>query len=138
MSATVYVLSNKVVSDVESWQTAINGIDRPLKLSTDRPVAELSGFVPAEIGGDETGFECDHAEFSDVEEMLSESGIEQVWSHVVAFRFGYEPAEAYAANLAAAAYAQLTGGVVFDPQAGALLSLQDSLTEIDGFRAQMA
>ena len=137
MSAEVYVLSNTVLSNVEAWQVAINEIGRPLTLMADRPIAELSGFVPAEIIGEEAGFECDHAAFSDIQEMLIESGIEQVWSHVVTFRFGYEPAEAYAANLAAAAYAQATDGVVFDPQAGALLSLQNSLLEVDGFRAQM-
>jgi hypothetical protein len=138
MSLDLYVLSREPLPDTAAWQEAIAAEGYPIRLSASMPISALGGFLPVALGDDETGFECSLIDVSDVIETYPENGLEGgEWQSALVFYFGADAAEGYAANAAAAAYAKATNGVVFDPQAGEVMTDEDSRKEIEGFRLMM-
>lgn len=122
MSIEIFVLSDRLLSSITEWQQAIDKEGFNLRLDTSRPFEVLSGYLPALRGDQEAGFECDHWTMADLTEGSSDTEFERDWAHVLAFRFGGNFFELWGANVAATAYARATGGVVYDGEAGEILT----------------
>jgi hypothetical protein len=122
MSIEIYVLSDRRLDSIAAWQQALDREGFTLRLDTSRPFEALSGYLPAYRGSEEAGFECDHWTMSDLTEEPPEQRFGRAWRHVLAFRFGGDEFALWAANAAATAYARATDGVVYDSEAGEILS----------------
>src|SRR5581483_10966772 len=101
---------------IAEWQSAIDAEGFPLKLSNERPFEKLNGFLPAQLLGKRTGFECDHFPAEEVMREASDIDLGREWKFVLAFRWGGDFNELQAAWMAATAYAVATDGVVLDDQ----------------------
>ena len=93
-----------------------------LRLDTSRPFEELSGHLPAHRGEQHAGFECDHWEADEIIEGYGDVDFGHRWKENLAFRLGGDSWALWGAYAAATAYARATGGVVFDPQAGEVMT----------------
>lgn len=122
MSLEMYVLSNRQLGSIDAWQRAIDAEGFHLRLSTETPFASLRGFLPAWWNDKQAGFECDHWPVGDVVETSPQIDLRGPWAHALAFRWGADLNACHGANMAAAAYARATDGVVFEPQAGVIWS----------------
>ena len=122
MSIEIYVLSDRQLASIAEWQQAIDQEGFALRLSTERPFDALSGHLPAQWDDKHAGFECDHWEASDIIDANPDVDFGRQWKHVLAFRFGGDFHALLGAYAAAAAYARATDGVVFDGEAGEVLT----------------
>ena len=122
MSMEVYVLSDKQLTSVSQWQSAIDAEGFGLHLPSSLSLVGLDGVIPCQLGDTRTGFECNNLNFNDFKEETSHRGLSQTWTNVLVLRWGADPYASAAAYMAAAAYAQATGGSVFDGEEGKLLS----------------
>ena len=122
MSIEIYALSDRRLASIAEWQQAIDreGID--LRLDTSRPFEELSGHLPAHRGEQHAGFECDHWEADEIIEGYGDVDFGHRWKENLAFRLGGNSWALWGAYAAATAYARAAGGVVFDPQAGEVMT----------------
>ncbi len=118
MSMEIYVLSDHCLDSTEAWQRTIDAAGDPLQLSTGRPFAELGGALPVALRDRPTAFECDHWDAAELMADLSDVTFDHPWSHALAFRWGGDFTAGASAYLAAAAYAEATGGVIFDGEEG--------------------
>ena len=125
MSMEIYVLSDRQLSSMEAWQTAVDQSVVALRLSTSTPFADLHGVLPVVLDQRPTGFECDHFNARELmEDPPAEVEFDRAWACALAFRWGgdvYAGASAYAA---AAAYAVATDGVLLDCEEGQFISAQ--------------
>ncbi|HEX7789410.1 MAG TPA: hypothetical protein VF467_02655, partial [Afipia sp.] len=64
----LYVLSDTRLASIGEWQQAIDAGGFPLRLSTARPFAELSGVLPVQLSDRQAAFECDHWDLGDLVE----------------------------------------------------------------------
>lgn len=126
MSMEIYVLSNKRLGSIATWQQAIDAEHFELALDTERPIGKLRGFLPAVWNRSQAGFECDHWQPDDVRETYPEAGIDCRWKYCLAFRWGANLRACLGGYMAAAAYARATDGVVFDCDAGRILTPQQA------------
>jgi len=122
MSMEVYVLSDNQIPSIEAWQQAIDAAGFSLRLSTDRPFAELRGALPVMLGDRATSFECDHWNAAALMAEMPDVDFGRPWSYALAFRWGADIDAGASAYMAAAAYATATGGRVFDCAEGKLNS----------------
>ncbi|MFC0240143.1 hypothetical protein [Rhodopseudomonas telluris] len=122
MSIEIYVFSDQQLTTIDDWQQAIDRRGAPLRLSADRPFAELSGGLPAVLRDRPTAFECDHFDAGEIMDETDYVVFDHRWRYVLAFRWGADLVAGEAAYLAAAAYAAATGGCILDGQEGALIS----------------
>ena len=122
MSIEIYALSDRRLASIAEWQQAIDreGID--LRLDTSRPFEELSGHLPAHRGEQHAGFECDYWEADEIIDGYGDVDFGHRWKENLAFRLGGNSWALWGAYAAATAYARATGGVVFDPQAGEVMT----------------
>jgi hypothetical protein len=127
MSMEMCVLSEVQLKSIAEWQQAIELEGFPLRLSFEEPFSSLNGFLPAVLRNKRTGFECYHVRPKELIETYSEVQFDRKWTQVLAFVWGGDFAEMQAAWMAAASYAKATGGVVFDEQAGQILTAADAL-----------
>jgi hypothetical protein len=116
MAMELWVLSDKKLDSIGEWQLAIDAEGFPLILSDQPPFEKLKGFLPAQLRGERTGFECSH--WPAGEFMRDKSKIEfgHEWRYVLAFRWRGDFNELRAAWIAGSAYARATDGIVFDDQ----------------------
>jgi len=98
-----------------------------LTLSTARPIHGLEGFVPAQSGEMESGFECYHDDDSELLVAYASVDFGHPWRFALSFRWGGNLAACLAAYQAGAAYAKATGGVLFDPEQGEILAPQKAV-----------
>ena len=111
------------------WQDAIDSEGFALKLSQDVEFDEVRGFLPALLADIQSGFECYHDDSRELMETYADTpNLEfgRLWKHALSFRWGSLPHEGIAAFMAATAYARATGGVVFDPQDGNIMTPTES------------
>jgi hypothetical protein len=129
MSMELYVISPKRLDTIQEWQKAINEFQFPIRLSEDVDFEKTSGFLPVLLNGKLSGFECDHWTIDDIKESLSfhHIALDPNLKHVLAFRWGGNFDELICATQASTAYALATGGLIFDPQEGEMLSNEKSL-----------
>jgi hypothetical protein len=120
MSMELYVFSDRQQGSIAEWQAAIEADGFNIKLDATRAFADLFGFLPVEIDGRPSGFECDHFDAGSMIDELNEEGfpVEHRWRYLLAFRFGGGYDEGTAAAVAAAVYARSTGGILFDCEEG--------------------
>ncbi len=127
MSMEIYILSDVRLPSLGNWQEAIDVEGFALKLSTDRPFSEIRGFLPIRVAEDQTGFECDHWDVSDIFTTYSDIDFGHTWRYALAFRWGVDLKACLGAYMAAAAYAAATKGVVLDCEQGKILSPQQTV-----------
>jgi hypothetical protein len=120
MSMEIYVLSDLQLTSIGEWQRAIDSEGYALRLSTETSFEALNGFLPAQWREEKTGFECNHWSASELANEYPTIG--RQWTHALAFRWGADLNACQAAIMAATAYARATKGIVFDPEAGVLLT----------------
>jgi hypothetical protein len=137
MSMEIYALSDKQLASIADWQNAIEAADFSLTLSTDRTFSSLCGFLPIQMAGAQTGFECDHWDPHDVQHTYSDAGFDRQWRYCLAFRWGADLKACLAAYMAAAAYAAATDGVVLDCEQGKLLNPQEAAQVARDIEAQL-
>jgi hypothetical protein len=125
----LYVISPKRLDTIQEWQKAVNEFQFPIRLSEDVDFERTSGFLPVLLNGKLSGFECDHWTIDDIKESLSfhHIALDPNLKHVLAFRWGGNFDELICATQASTAYALATGGLIFDPQEGEMLSNEKSL-----------
>lgn len=152
MSMELYVFSDRKLASIEEWQSALDAEGFDLRIYKDRSIEQLSGFLPATINGEVSGFECDHMDAASlIEELESEDYvIEHRWQYLLTFRFGGNRFECMAACIAAAIYMKAVDGVLFDGEEGEFYGPDSALpyarraadtsnwAEIDRILAEMA
>lgn len=144
MSMEICVLSDVQLSSVDEWQKAIDSEGFPLRLSYDKPLAQVGGFLPTFLNNERSGFECHHREPDDVVGAYPDVQFGRIWKYVLVFIWGGDLNEMQAAWMAAAAYAHATGGIVFDEDQGqiynagqAVQTAQDIVREIPNLEAMI-
>jgi hypothetical protein len=118
----IYVLSDRRLVSIAAWQEAINSEGFELALDQSRPFEQLRGHLPATWRGEHAGFECDHWEPESVLDGYPEATFGHRWLYCLAFRWGADARACLGAYKGATAYANATGGVVFDPDSGKVLT----------------
>lgn len=115
MSMSVYAFSNRQLSIAE-WQAAIDARGFGVKLDESRAFSELSGFLPVNLDGRNTGFECDHSDGKELLDELAEEGFlaGQDWKYALCFNYQGDQYECTSACLAAASYVAATDGALFE------------------------
>jgi hypothetical protein len=126
MSVEIHCLSDRQLNSIASWQHAIDAEGFALQLSTVRPFQSLKGFLPAQAGERETGFECYHDNAAELLAAYEQVDFKHPWKFALSFRWGGDLSACLAAYMAAAAYAGATDGVVFDPEEGQILTPQQA------------
>jgi hypothetical protein len=131
MSIEIFVMSDRRLGSIAEWQKAIEQEGFNLRLDDSRPLGAIGGHLPAWRGSEPAGFECDHSDPADLldDDDLADIDFHRRWSQTLAFRFGGDFLALWGAFAAATAYARATGGVVFDGEAGEVLT-PDKAAEI--------
>ncbi len=129
MSMEIHVLSDKRLPSIAEWQQAIDSEGFKLKLDPEVQFDAVKGFLPALLHDKQSGFECYHDDARELMETYAhvpdlKSG--HPWKHALGFRWGSLAHEGVAVFMAATAYAHATGGVVFEPEEGKIMTLTES------------
>lgn len=112
---TVHFPKERMPSPLQ-WQAAIAERDFPLKINTDLDIVTLKGVLPCEYQGKPGGFECYYSVLSSDDlrylEIPESSPCKIMFS-------AHSPREEFlSAVIAAAVLAEMTGGLLMDPQEG--------------------
>ena len=121
MAMELYILSERMLGSIEEWQRSIDEGGFLLNLSTGVTFTHVSGFIPATLNGEDTGFECVHWPVSNLSADLD---IPSHWKYVLALRMIGKISEVAAAYMAASAYARATDGAVYDCEEGKFITAQ--------------
>lgn len=115
MSIELDAFSNRRLNSMAEWQAAIDAEGFDIRLDDSRAFEDLEGFLPAVMGGLNTGFECNHFEGQQLVDELNADGLDVggPWTFALCFRFGGDKDECVCANMSAAAYIKATDGVLF-------------------------
>jgi hypothetical protein len=128
MSIEIHVLSDQQLQSIAAWQEAIDIEGFKLKLDPTVQLETASGFLPALLHNKKSGFESYHDDARELMETyahLPTLDFGHRWKYALSFRWGSLAHEGVAVFMAATAYAQATGGAVFDPQEGKMLALDE-------------
>lgn len=123
----LWVLSDRQLSSIAEWQTAIAAEGYPLDLEKDASFEKLNGFLPCHLRGELTGFECYHDNAAAL--MSNNAGVNfgYEWKYALGFRWlGSKQSETLSAWMAGTAYARATMGVVINDQDGQLRTAGES------------
>jgi hypothetical protein len=126
MAMELWVLSDRQLNSIAEWQNAIDAEGLPLKLSHERPIESVDGFLPARLGDELTGFECGHLSAEMFIREMSRFNFGRQWKYVLGCRWRANFNELRAAWIAGAAYARATDGIVFDDQEGLVRNAEDA------------
>jgi hypothetical protein len=132
MSMEIHVFSHRALDSMTAWQEAIKAQDFALEFEKAPPLSSLRGFLPARSGGRPTGFECCHEDAAELRLAYHDIDFGRAWTCALSLRWGASLLQCVAAWMAAAAYADATGGLVFDPDAGELLTAQQAIERARG------
>jgi hypothetical protein len=117
MSMELWILSDKRLDSITQWQAAIDSEGYPLRLSIEKSLATLNGFLPSSLLDDLTGFECYHDSAAKFMQDKPHFRFDRNWKYVLAIRWlGSKRSESVAAWMAGSAYAQATDGIIVDDQ----------------------
>jgi hypothetical protein len=137
MSMEIFAFSDRQLISIDDWQKAIDSLGFALTLSTDTPFTSLHGFLPVDLSGVRTGFECDHWDSHDVQKTYTDAGFDRRWRYCLAFRWGADLKACLAAYIAASAYAGATKGVVLDTEQSKVLTPQRAVTTARDIQRQL-
>jgi hypothetical protein len=113
-------LATERMPSPQQWQAAITKHGFPLKISRDFDVVALSGSLPCEYQGQPCGFEYYYSILS--QEGLQKLGISESFPCQILFSTSARPKEDFLSEIiAAAVLAEMTGGLLVDPQAGSTI-----------------
>lgn len=130
MSMEIYILSDRQLASVEAWQKAIDAEGVGLALLDDGPIDRLRGHLPARWKERPAGFECYHDDPDELIADYPDIDFGHRWSCALALRWGADLMACQGANMAACAYARATDGVVFDPEAGVVMSAAEAAVQV--------
>jgi hypothetical protein len=128
MAIEMFVFSDRQLKSIAEWQTAIDAEGFPLKLK-DVNFDKQSGFLPALLNGEPTGFECYHDLGDDFIREAEDLNFDRAWKFVLGFRWIGDFYEFQAAWMAGAAYAVATNGMVLDDEGGTFLGAVEAREE---------
>lgn len=106
----------------EAWASAIVEAGFPAELDADFDIDTFSGFLPCRYAGVDAGFEY-FAGPPESDEIELPSGVD----FAVTLATHAEMRELAASTVAVAVLASLTGGLLYDPQAGLTIAAGDAL-----------
>ncbi len=109
----------------ERWQAAIAEREFPLKIDTEFDVAALSGWLPCEYQGKPGGFEYLYSLLGADE--LRELEIPESFPCQIMFSTHSAKEEFLSAAVAAAVLAEMTGGLLVDPQEGRIYESTEAI-----------
>jgi hypothetical protein len=117
MAMELWVLSDKKLRSIRDWQAAIGAEGYTLTLKKDVQFENLNGFLPCQLKGQLTGFECYHDDPTELMRNNPGTDFGHDWKYELGFRWlGSKQNETLAAWMAGTAYARATGGVVANDQ----------------------
>jgi hypothetical protein len=122
MSMEMWVFSDRELDTVSDWQAAIDAEGYQLQLAADVQLKPLSGFLPAHLRGELTGFECYHDDAAEFIRENSRIDFGHTWKFALGLRVGSKESELLAAWMSGTAYAQATDGVIFDGEEGKIFT----------------
>lgn len=131
MSMQICVLSEAELDSISDWQRAIDVEGLILHLSGDLSLKEVSGYLPANLRDERTGFECYHVDAREMIETYDNVQFGRAWKYALVLVWGGNLTEMRAAWMAGAAYARATSGIVFDPQASRLFTPSEALEQFE-------
>jgi hypothetical protein len=119
------VLAASKAPDWASWNQALLDAHVPASLARSVNLRRYTGFLPVRVEGRATGFDFLVESASDLTAQYPALATLPL-SEPIAYSlsFGVRPEECAAAYLSASVLVSRFQGVVFDPQAGAMLSLE--------------
>lgn len=126
MAMELWVLSDIKLNSITEWQSAIDASGLPLRLSGQIAFQKLNGFLPAQLGRQQTGFECNHWPADQLIHDFPKVDFGHEWKFALACRWRGDFNELRAAWVAGAAYAQATNGILFDDQEGKIRSAEEA------------
>ena len=124
----IHVLSDERLPSIDAWQQAIDAERFDLKLDPEVEFDKASGFLPALLRGKQSGFESYHDDPRELMESYADVPYFKscpAWKHALSFRWGSLAHEGASVFMAAAAYAKATDGVVYEPEEGKALTLDE-------------
>jgi hypothetical protein len=128
MSMEMFVLSESRLASIQDWQRSIDVLGYTVRLPTTKPLSQLRGVFPVELGRDAVSyFECDHWDVYDIVRTYPDVHFDRRYKAAIAFRWGADVQAAYSAYIAAAGYAQAAHGIIFECQEGKVISPQRAL-----------
>ena len=136
MSIEIHVLSNRQLPSIAAWQEAIDAEGFDLILDQEVQFEAVRGFLPAMLYGKQSGFECYHDDFSELKGTYDNVPYFKScpgWKQVLSFRWGSLAHEGVSVFMATIAYAKATEGVVYDPEEGKILVLDEVRTLVGVF-----
>jgi hypothetical protein len=111
---------------VPAWQEALASLGLPATLPLDFEVEGDGGYAPVAFRGEPSGFEFYRA--SADPDTIAEAGLEpETYDQMASFTWGGDLNEMGAAVCAGAALTLLTGGVLYFPQDGDVLTGRDAV-----------
>lgn len=121
------ILSDRQVSSIAKWQTAIDREGYPLQLAPDMQFETLFGFLPSHLRGELTGFECYHVDAANQIHSNPDINFDHEWKYCFAFVWlGSKWKELLAAWMAGTAYAVATDGVIYDAEGGKFVTPEEA------------
>lgn len=127
MAMEIFVLSDRELISVAEWQAAIDAEGYVLRLASDIEVDVHSGFLPAHLRGEPTGFECNRFAADEFMSEMRDVDFGHDWKYGLGFRWRGDFNEMRAAWIAASAYAKAADGVVFDDQEGIVRTAAEAM-----------
>ncbi|MGB6349061.1 MAG: hypothetical protein WBG10_03450 [Pseudolabrys sp.] len=124
MAMELQVFSDHRLNSTAEWQHAIDAQNFALRLAGDVHFASTSGFLPAMLEGNQTGFECFHDDAWEAMRFLGVGNFDHLWKYALGFRWRGDFSELEAAWMAATAYAAITKGIIFDHEEGRVFTPQ--------------
>jgi hypothetical protein len=127
MSIELHVLSDRRLASTAEWQQAVDAEGFALVFCADAEFGDACGFFPAVLKETPSGFELYHDDARELMEAYADIvAFDHEWRHALGFRWSGHEHEGISAFMAATAYARATGGVVFDPQEGKVITPDES------------
>jgi hypothetical protein len=126
MAMEMHVLSERRLASIGEWQRAIDAAAYPLRLSSEVEFSNVCGLLPVTLNGEHSGFEIFHDDAKHVMQQYGGAHFLRPYRYALGFRWRGDLNELLAAWMAATAYANETGGVIFDQASGKTHSTKEA------------
>jgi hypothetical protein len=118
-------LSRRNMPTPSAWRAAIIAAGFPVELDSEFDVETSSGFRPAPVRGQMSGFEYYASPMA--AELAQKLRLDASINFMVVFAIGSRPLEIVSALSAASVLASVSGGVLVDPQEGKSFSASEAI-----------